>query len=139
MIIRSVVVASTHRPMAVSPPARDTASWTLIYTHGGIKSDMSTIIRRVMLWALALKWPNTTGMSGTVSNPTKIIKNPNTTPAVISQRFSCRALSSSPLPSVEPRITPVAVVMPLNATKKRLAMAKLAAIPETTSAPPRPL
>ena len=86
-----------------------------------------------------LKFPKTTGTSKTVTTPTRHIIHPNMIAAESIHVFSFRASSSSFLPSDFPMRTPVAVVIPSKEMKNRLAMEKLAAIPDTTAAFPLPL
>ena len=86
-----------------------------------------------------LKFLKTSGTRNIVARPKNVMKTPKTFAPFKSQTFSVLACSRFPLPRFFPRMTPVAVHIPPNATKKRFAIAKLADIPETTSAPPLPL
>ena len=90
-----------------------------------------------MLWEFALKFLNTNGTKNMHKKPTNVKKMPKIFAPFKSQIFSVRARSRFPAPKSFPIMTDVAVFIPLNAMKKRFEIAKLADIPETTSAPPR--
>ena len=139
MTIPKFPIPSTSIPIIVSPPAREIANCTFMKTHAGIYNACTKTIRRVIARAVSLKFEKTTSTSGIVANPASNIANPKTAPPDKSQRELRFASSKFPAPNVLPKITPVAVVTPPNETKNKFEIAKLAAIPATTSAPPRPL
>ena len=110
-----------------------------MYTHSGMYTAITKTIREQMSRAFTLRFLNTNGTSRVHASPMTVKNRPNMIAPFSIHSFSCRASSSSPLPSSLPIITAVAVQIPENAMKKRFAIAKLADMPETTSAPPLPL
>ena len=131
--------ASAMAPIAVSPPDLATASWTFMYSHSGRNAAVMMTMLRQSLIAAGLSLPKTTGTRSVVRRPNNSIITPSTTEPDRSHVFCFFASSSLPAPRVLPSMTLVAAVVPPNDTKKRFAIAKPAAIPETTSAPPLPL
>ena len=123
----------------VSPPVREIAYCPLRYAQSG-RYAAATITRpRAVFCAETVRLLNTNGIKSVERNPSSIKKAPKSVAPVNIQFLYFRLSSMCPAPSSCPTMTEADVTIPLKQMKNRFAIAKPAAIPETTSAPPRVL